>query len=251
VAVVYLNLGATSATARFQERQYPMLNDGSRWWAMLGTSPLVSPGLQPVSIAYMAPGRSDAVTVAQSLTVVDREFPVEAITLEPGTAALLAPDIVQGELNLRAGIYSGYTTQRLWKGPFLRPNNAVISSPFGVFRSYNGGPATDYHRGTDFAGLLGDPVVASAAGRVVFTGALQIRGNAIVIDHGAGVFTAYHHLSAINVGQGQTVTAGQLIGAVGSTGLVAGAHLHWEVLVRGIEVDGEHWLAGKEIGPQT
>ena len=69
------------------------------------------------------------------------------------------------------------------------------------------------------------------------------------IDHGMGVFTAYHHFSRIDIQQGAMVTPGQQIGAVGETGLVTGPHLHWEVIVRGIEVDGLLWLQGREIGP--
>ena len=70
-----------------------------------------------------------------------------------------------------------------------------------------------------------------------------------MLDHGAGVFTGYNHLSEIDVNLGDTVTAGQQIGLIGSTGLVTGPHLHWEVIVRGIEVDGQLWLDGTTIGP--
>ena len=156
---------------------------------------------------------------------------------------------MQNEINLRASIYSGYTPARLWSGPFVRPNGAALSSQYGEGRSYNGGPVTDYHRGTDFAAQEGAPVVAAARGRVAFTGELQVRGGSIMIDHGAGVFTAYHHLSAIDVSEGQIVNAGARIGAVGSNGLATGPHLHWEVIVRGIEVDGLDWLQGVEVGP--
>jgi murein DD-endopeptidase MepM/ murein hydrolase activator NlpD len=76
-----------------------------------------------------------------------------------------------------------------------------------------------------------------------------VRGNSVIIDHGGGVFTAYHHLSRIDVTQGQSLAASQQVGLCGSTGLVTGPHLHWEVLVRGVEVDGELWLKGQEIGP--
>jgi murein DD-endopeptidase MepM/ murein hydrolase activator NlpD len=76
-----------------------------------------------------------------------------------------------------------------------------------------------------------------------------VRGNAIMIDHGAGLFTAYHHLSAIEVAPGQMVNPGDRIGAIGATGLVTGPHLHFEVILRGIEVDAEPWLSGAEVGP--
>ena len=248
IAIVYLNEPATSATLRFQERQYPMLHDGARWWALVGAGAFVEPGLHPISVVYTPAGRDTTSSIVQSITVVDRDFPVEYIELAPGAAALLAPDIVQAEIAKRASIFSGFTAQRMWSGPFLLPARGAISSRYGEGRSYNGGPVTDYHRGTDFVGDIGAPVFAPARGIVVFTGELRVRGNAVMIDHGAGVFTAYHHLSEISVAQGQLVAAGERIGAIGSTGLVTGPHLHWEIIVRGVEVDGEPWL-GSEVAP--
>jgi murein DD-endopeptidase MepM/ murein hydrolase activator NlpD len=248
-AIVYLHESASSATLRFQERQYPMLHDGNRWWTIIGVGALIQPGLHPISVIYTPTGATAARSVVQSITVVDREFPIEYITLGPAEAALLAPDIVQAELTQRASIFSGFTAQRLWSGAFQAPGRGAISSIYGEGRSYNNGPVTDYHRGTDFVGEIGAPVYAASGGRVVFTGALRVRGNAVMIDHGAGVFTAYHHLSEIAVNQGQMVHSGDRIGAIGSTGLVTGPHLHWEVIVRGVEVDGELWLKGEEVRP--
>jgi murein DD-endopeptidase MepM/ murein hydrolase activator NlpD len=226
-----------------------MLHDGSRWWAIVGVGALVQPGLHPISIVYTPSGRDGPASVVHSVTVVDRDFAIERIDLSPAASALLAPEIVNAEITQRASIFSGFTAQRMWSGPFVLPSRAPLSDVYGVGRSYNGAPVVDYHRGTDFAGQIGDPVVSSARGRVVFAGELRVRGNAVMIDHGAGVFTAYHHLSEIAVAPGQTVNAGDRVGAVGSTGLATGPHLHWEVIVRGVEVDGELWLTGQEIGP--
>jgi murein DD-endopeptidase MepM/ murein hydrolase activator NlpD len=248
-AVVYLTEVATAATLTFQGRQYPMLPDGTRWWAIIGAGAFTQPGLYPVSVAYAPAANAAVMTVTSSLSVTDYDFPVEYIQLDPTTAALLAPDIVQNELARRAAIFAGYTMQRLWSGAFVRPAQGALSGVYGEGRSYNGGPVTDYHKGTDFIGSTGAPVYAAARGRVAFTGELQVRGNAIMLDHGAGLFTAYHHLSAIEVTPGQTVNAGERIGAIGATGLVTGPHLHWEVILRGVEVDGEPWLQGAEIGP--
>ncbi|HWQ28535.1 MAG TPA: M23 family metallopeptidase, partial [Dehalococcoidia bacterium] len=104
-----------------------------------------------------------------------------------------------------------------------------------------GGPVTDYHHGTDFLAQEGDPVYASADGVVAFAGPLSVRGNSVIIDHGMGVFSAYHHLSQIDVTRGQAVVAGQQVGRAGSTGLATGPHLHWEIAVRGVNVDPVLW----------
>jgi murein DD-endopeptidase MepM/ murein hydrolase activator NlpD len=229
----------------FGGKQYPMLFDGDRWWAMIGIGAFAEPGDAPVTVAYNPADGTAQTSASSSIPIVGREFPVENIDLDPTTSALLDPAVVNNEEALRATIFAGYTTQRLWDGPFQLPvASGATSDVYGVARSYNGGPISSYHRGTDFLGGTGDPVYAAASGRVVFADELQVRGNAVVIDHGVGVFTTYNHLSAINVAVGDTVTPGQLIGLIGSTGLVTGPHLHWEVVVRGIEVDGELWLAG-------
>jgi murein DD-endopeptidase MepM/ murein hydrolase activator NlpD len=148
--------------ARFGGLQYPMLQAGSRWWAIIGIGALAAPGAAPVSVSYTPAGLFMAVTATSSITPHD--FPVERIDLSPSTAALLAPDIITAELNQRAGIYGGFTSQRLWSGPFVRPSTAAIGDIYGTGRSYNGAPVTDYHRGVDFVNGEGEPLRSAAAG---------------------------------------------------------------------------------------
>jgi murein DD-endopeptidase MepM/ murein hydrolase activator NlpD len=169
--------------------------------------------------------------------------------LDPVTSRLLAPEIVNAELAQRTSIYATYTPQKLWSGPFLKPSSAAVGDIYGLARSYNHGPVTSYHSGLDFMALEDSYVVAAAGGWVAFSGSLPVRGNSVIIDHGMGVFTGYHHLSDVNVAKGQSVQAGDLIGLSGHTGLASGPHLHWEVLIRGIEVDGLLWLQGRSVGP--
>jgi murein DD-endopeptidase MepM/ murein hydrolase activator NlpD len=116
------------------------------------------------------------------------------------------------------------------------------SSRFGSRRSYNGGEYIYFHSGLDFCGQVGDPIYAAASGTVVFTGALTVRGEATMIDHGWGVYTAYMHQSEILVNVGDRVEKGELIGKVGNTGRVEGPHLHFEVIVGGVQADPLEWL---------
>jgi murein DD-endopeptidase MepM/ murein hydrolase activator NlpD len=94
----------------------------------------------------------------------------------------------------------------------------------------------------DYCGQIGDPIYAAATGVVVFSGAMTVRGNATMIDHGWGIYTAYMHQSEILVNVGDHVVKGQIIGKVGNTGRVEGPHLHFEVLVGGVQVDPLEWL---------
>jgi len=77
---------------------------------------------------------------------------------------------------------------------------------------------------------------------VVFTGSLAVRGNATMIDHGWGVYSAYLHQTEFKVNVGDRVEAGQVIGLAGQTGRVAGPHLHFEILVGGVPVDPLDWM---------
>ena len=138
-------------------------------------------------------------------------------------------------------IVSQITPTRYFSGQMGLPCPAPVTSQFGTRRSYNGGPFTNIHGGTDFAAMPGAAIYAPAAGRVVFAGTLNVRGNATIIDHGWGIFTGYWHQQSIGVRVGDLVQQGQVIGTVGKTGRVTGPHLHWEVFVNGVEVDPLQW----------
>lgn len=154
---------------------------------------------------------------------------------------LTAPAVQDTELNLLTNITSTVTLERFWDGPFSIPAAAAMNAGYGTRRSYNGGPINTYHSGTDFASAPGTLVFAAASGRVVLADTLNIRGNTIVIDHGWGVYTLYAHQTSLNVGLGEMVSMGQIIGTAGSTGRVTGPHLHWEVWINGVPVNPLTW----------
>jgi Peptidase family M23 len=98
------------------------------------------------------------------------------------------------------------------------------------------------HTGLDFRANTGEPVRATAAGKVVTAGWNGGYGKMVEIDHGNGLSTRYGHLSAIDVAEGQSVRAGQLVGKVGTTGRSTGPHLHYETRVDGDAVDPQRFL---------
>jgi murein DD-endopeptidase MepM/ murein hydrolase activator NlpD len=110
-----------------------------------------------------------------------------------------------------------------------------ISSPFGPrINPIFGTP--EFHTGLDIAVDYGLPVKAAEAGQVVSAGLMEGYGNVVIIDHGGALATLYAHMSSLSVRQGQTVTRGQTIGAIGCTGLCTGPHLHFETRIGGVPV---------------
>jgi murein DD-endopeptidase MepM/ murein hydrolase activator NlpD len=99
----------------------------------------------------------------------------------------------------------------------------------------------EYHLGVDLASVRHAQVEAANRGRVVFTGYLGLYGNAVIVDHGQGVFTLYGHLSQIKVKPGDLVEHDGLLGLSGATGMAGGDHLHFSILVNGIFVDPVEW----------
>jgi murein DD-endopeptidase MepM/ murein hydrolase activator NlpD len=140
--------------------------------------------------------------------------------------------------------------ERFWEGSWLRLKNAATMARYGDKRLYfYKGKKIDeqFHLGVDLASLAHSPVMAGNGGRIIFAGKLGIYGLAVVIDHGQGLTSLYAHLSNIDVSSDQKVNKGEVIGQTGHTGLAAGDHLHFAVMVHGIPVNpiewwDDHWI---------
>lgn len=119
---------------------------------------------------------------------------------------------------------------------FIKPVSGRDSGRFGLRRILNK-QKRNPHSGMDIAAPEGRTIKAAEAGRVLFAGDLFFTGNVIYLDHGNGLLSLYAHLSKINVKKGQKIKRGDIIGKVGSTGRVTGAHLHWSVYLNGNAID--------------
>lgn len=212
------------------------------YWGLVGIPVLTAPGRQALDIRWQSANAADA--LRWPLLIVDGDYPTFDIVLPPGKGDLLDPQLVRAEAEKVAAIWYGPETARAWKGRFRRPidDQFVTSAPFGQKRSYNSGPVNSFHAGQDFSAPEGAWVRAPAPGVVVLAEPLTVRGNAVIIDHGLGVYTGYWHLSQVDVVVGQALRPGDLLGLVGTTGLSTGNHLHWELRLRGVAVDPMQWL---------
>jgi len=130
--------------------------------------------------------------------------------------------------------------------PSIWPVSGKLESGMGGRRNPFGGRGFEYHEGQDIDAAYGTPVIVAASGTVTIAGRQRGYGNVIYVDHGAGLSTRYGHLSQIDVTIGQSVTRGQTIGLVGSTGRSTGPHLHYEVRINNQPVDPRQYLPGAE-----
>lgn len=235
--------GGETPKVSLQQKNYPAFGIGNgRFRALLPTTPLEKPGARLLQVA------GDGQVQNLSVQVRDRDFPTQSIWLPPGKDT----EGTDAEFDRVDAFKALVTPEKFWDGKLLRPNSGEITTIYGVRRYYNGVFAQDYyHRGVDYAGAYGSPVVAPAAGRVSLVGresqGFKIHGNVVGIDHGQGVASILMHLSRIDVKEGDVVKAGQVIGALGSTGAATGPHLHWGLYVHGQSVDPVPWrLQGVE-----
>jgi murein DD-endopeptidase MepM/ murein hydrolase activator NlpD len=207
-------------------------------FAWLPVPALQEPGVYTLSVTYRA-ANGLALSQAQSINVQDGGYELQEIELPPDRATLLDPTLITSETQKVATVWNRVSSGPWWSGVFVRPisDQYPTTSPFGTRRTYNGGIFTSYHAGQDFGVPAGMTVTAPADGIVALAEPLQVRGNAVIIDHGHGLLSGYWHLSEIFVQVGQQLKVGDVIGLVGNTGLSTGAHLHWEVHIYGIAVD--------------
>ncbi|MEM7585557.1 MAG: M23 family metallopeptidase [Acidobacteriota bacterium] len=148
----------------------------------------------------------------------------------------------------------------LWSQPFIQLPNAQSMASFADRRTYvYKGQEVDQqdHLGFDLASVRQAPVLSANRGRVVLAEYFGIYGNTVVVDHGYGLMTLYAHLSSIEAEKGQDVERGESLGRTGETGLAGGDHLHFSILLHGMQVNPLEWWdrrwishrLGRKLGP--
>jgi murein DD-endopeptidase MepM/ murein hydrolase activator NlpD len=213
------------------------------WQVLLGLDLDVKPGKHDVSISASSP--SGSVSVTYPIDIAAKTFPTRNLKVDPAfvnppasAAARIARETAE--------------TTALWKGgagpapagalTFIAPVPHAANSAFGTRSIFNGEPR-NAHSGADFLSPAGTPIKAPARGRVVLAKDLYFSGGSVMVDHGLGIVSLFAHLSAISAKPGEDVEAGRVVGRVGATGRVTGAHLHWTLRVNGARVDPLSMLA--------
>jgi murein DD-endopeptidase MepM/ murein hydrolase activator NlpD len=232
--------GQAQVTGLLLERPIQFVASQNGYYAYIGIHSFTEPGVYPL-VLTITPLEGAPLIYETRIQVVGGNYGQETIIIPPERENLLAPDVVQAELERVAGLMSGFNGTKYFSGLMNLPSTGPITSQYGTRRSYNGSAFDSFHGGADFGGAPGSPITAPADGVVILAEALQVRGNTVIIDHGWGVYTGYWHNTELFVQAGQNVTRGDLISSLGATGLVTGAHLHWEMWVGGVQVDPLQW----------
>lgn len=234
---------ATSVRVRLFEKEIQAFKwDPGVWRALVGIDLDQKPGAYLATVESLGPDGPQR--VEHPIAVQPRRYPTRNLKVDPNFVnpppSVLAR-IEEEAAFLRESLEHS-NADRLWSTPFVRPVTGRANSQFGTRSIFNGQPRGS-HRGADFLSPTGEPIKSPNAGRIVAARDLYFTGNTIVIDHGLGLFSMLAHLSRIDVQEGDEVVAGKVVGLVGATGRVTGAHLHWTLTVSGTRVDPLSLLA--------
>lgn len=230
-------VGAATAVSGFAAGE-PLHFSGDSTRESLAAAPIDGPDSLNLVIRCTEAGIPDS--IVRRIPTATGNYPIERLRVAPAfgrppdsaTAARIARES-QRAVEVAMGAHD---TPRLWRDPFTVPRASRITSGFGGGREYNG-QITSRHMGTDFAGATGAAVQAANRGVVRIVDSFFYGGNVVYIDHGAGLSSAYLHLSEQAVASGDTVERNQVIGRVGATGRVTGPHLHFIVRYGAVTVD--------------
>ena len=222
----------------WNDLKVPLVRRGEAWHGIVGVD-LDTPAGEltaEVTFRYMDGG---ARTIRETIDVEAGDYPTTRLTVEPRYVQLSPEDQARAnrESAQIAALYAVLTPELYWTEPFQSPIPGITAgNNFGHRRIFNG-EARAPHSGADLRATTGTPIRAANRGRVVLAKDLFFSGNAVFLDHGLGVYTAYLHLSEIRVTPGTMVERGQVVGLAGATGRVTGPHLHWGVRVLDARVD--------------
>jgi len=231
-------MGLTSVEGRMGKAVVPFFSNGTGdYTAFVGADLEARPGFVTVTVKGMTTTGIQRDSQI-SLLIKPKAFKKESFSVG-AEFDQLSPEVrerIRRDQDEFARAFMTSSPDRLWRGPFVLPVSSEVSSPFGYRRIINGTPRAP-HTGVDLRAALGSEVVAANHGRVVLLGDFFFSGNSLVLDHGAGLYTMYFHLSAFKVEMGAAVRKGEVIGLSGMTGRVTGPHLHWGARINGARVD--------------
>ena len=237
--VAIIDLAAVSSDSEaapevtFTGKRTLVFKHENRWFAAVGLPLGQQPG-DTTAIVTPEGGKQREV----SFSVQQHEYREQRLTVKKSYVDLSQEqlDRVLADRKIIDGALGNFRELEMTGVALESPVDGPRSSSFGLRRFFNEKPRSP-HSGMDIAAAQGVSVASAGSGIVTATGDFYFNGNTVFVDHGQGFVTMYCHLSEIGVEDGQQVAAGELIGKVGATGRVTGAHLHFGTYLTGTAVD--------------
>ena len=232
IAVVALGATEVTPSVRFGEDPVLIMHDGGQWHAVVGIPLGRETGRASVTVTVDDRDREIA------FEVVPHQYREQRLTVE---RSYVEPDQTQlerifAERRIIDAALSNHRDQDVESLALPAPVPGRQSPSFGFRRFFNDQPRSP-HSGMDITANQGTEIVAPKAGIVTATGGYFFNGNTVILDHGQGFVTMYCHLHRIDVEEGQSIEPGDVLGLVGATGRVTGAHLHFGTYLTGTAVD--------------
>lgn len=230
--IAFIELGPADGpppTIEYDGKRVLVMNKDGNWRAAVGVPLSAATGKGTITFSDGS---------SRSFDVQEHAYLEERLTVAQSYVSLSEEDLARynRERKVIDAALNNWRAEPLVDITLSAPVEGPRSSSFGKRRFFNDEPRSP-HSGMDIAVPEGEPIVAPLNGVVTATGDFYFNGNTVFIDHGQGFITMYCHLSEIGVTQGDAVVAGELIGAVGKTGRVTGAHLHFGTYLNGTAVD--------------
>jgi murein DD-endopeptidase MepM/ murein hydrolase activator NlpD len=221
-------------TVMVNDKPALVIESADEWIAVIGI-PLEQDSGSPLVVSVT---RTGAEPEQIAIELREAEYRVQRLTVdskyvEPDQASL---DRIFAERKVIDSALTHWRAAAIADVELRPPVPGTRNSSFGSRRIFNDQPRSP-HKGMDIAATTGTPILAPLDGIVSATGDFYFNGNTVILDHGQGFITLFCHLSAIDVQEGQEIAAGELLGKVGATGRVTGAHLHFATYLNGTAVD--------------
>ena len=219
--------------AFFYDKKVMVIGESQNWKAIIGIPLKIEIGEHKLKVV------SDGTEVNYLFEVVNKDYEAQYLTIKnkrqvnPNQEDMLR---ISKERKLISKVKTNWREINNIPLRFIKPAKGPFSSAFGLRRFFNNQPRNP-HSGLDIAAETGTPIVAPAAGVVTNAGDYFFNGKTVFLDHGQGLITMYCHMEKINVKEGDIVNTNDLIGTIGSTGRVTGAHLHWSVILNNTTVE--------------
>ena len=225
--------GPNSTRVYYRHHQAMLINNDDGQYAIIGIPLSAKPGTHSLTVKQ---GKNDRTL---KFEIKDKHYRTQRLNIKDKRKVNpTAQDMkrINRETKRIAAALAYWSDSQPESLRLVQPVEGIRSDSFGSRRIFNGQPRRP-HSGMDIAASEGTPIHAPAAGTVINTGDYFFNGKSVFVDHGLGLVTMYGHMSEINVSEGQVVKQGDLLGKVGKTGRVTGAHLHWGVSLNDARID--------------